>query len=720
MKKQNIFTFLLITILFSGTIKADEGMWLPFMLGRNYEDMKKHGLKLTQEEIYSINHSSLKDAIVSFGGFCTAEVVSEKGLLLTNHHCGYDAIADASSEDHNYLDNGFWAKNHQEEIAVPGLTATFVISMEDVTEQILKNLTDDMTEEERAMKISELSQVLVQEAIGDSHYKAYVRDFYEGNEFYIFVTETYQDVRLVGTPPQSIGKFGYDSDNWIYPRHTGDFSMFRIYAGADNTPVAYSEDNKPFEPRHALPISLKGYKTGDFSMIFGFPGSTDRYLSSWGVEQALNIEQPKRVEIRRKKLDIMDKHMKENTTVRLNYSSKHAQVANYWKYFIGQTEQLKNNKVADKKREIEARFTTYAEANPKYKDVLGDVKAAYAYTDDYIYPQVYQSEFIYSVDLNLNVFLFSMVKKYEEEQGIGVMVYNNIKNSRLYKFYETADMDIEFETLEAVLKMYYNDIPKEMLPELIKKYGDKGKLDKLVKKARKKSIFTSKEKFDKFDKVVTQWADKSKGFPFAVLEKDPLYQIITSIAEKYDELTETEEYIAMENKLSRANRLFIKGYRAMDKNKVFYPNANSTMRLSYGNILPYSPKAGEEYDIYTTIEGVLEKEDPTKEEYFVPQKLKDLVAKKDYGIYANDKGEMVVNFISNNDITGGNSGSPVINGSGELIGIAFDGNWEAMSGDIFFEDDIQRSISVDIRYVLFVIDKYGEAHNLIEEMTLVK
>jgi hypothetical protein len=714
MKRQIIALTFISTLLFSGFAKADEGMWLPFLLGRNYEDMKKHGLNLTQEEIYSINNSSLKDAIVSFGGFCTAEVISEKGLLLTNHHCGYDAIAGASTEEKNYLDNGFWAKELNQEIAVPGLTATFIISIADVTEQITKNLTDDMSEEERAIVIKKISTELTAEAVGESNYKAFVRDFFEGNEFYIFVTETYQDVRLAGAPPESIGKFGHDTDNWMYPRHTGDFSLFRIYSGTDNKPAAYSEDNQPYSPKHSLPVSIKGYEKGDFAMIFGFPGSTDRYLSSFGIEQAVNIEQPKRVEIRKAKLDIMKKYMNESTEVRLNYSSKHAQVANYWKYFIGQSEQLKNNKVADKKRELEARFNDFAKENPEYASIMETIENTYKLTDNRVYADVYQSEFIYSVDLNLNVFRFVLLEGYVE-QGMGERAYASFKE-QMMGFYETANLDLEFETLEAVLKMYYTDIPEDMLPELIKNAGDKGKLSKLVRKAKRKSIFSSKAKFEKFDELVQE----SEEFPIEKLKEDPLFQLIESIYSEYKELTDNEEYAKAMDNLERANRLFVKGYREMDKDKTFYPNANSTLRLTYGSILPYSPKEGKQYPIYTTLEEGLKKEDPNNPEFHVSPKLKELYNEKDYGIYANEKGEMVVNFISNNDITGGNSGSPVINADGHLIGTAFDGNWEAMSGDIFFEKDIQRTISCDIRYILFIIEKYGEAHNLIEELEIVE
>lgn len=711
MRKITISLLLIILVLSSFRSKADEGMWLPFLLGRNYEEMKRLGLNLTEEEIYSINNSSLKDAIVSFGGFCTAEVISKKGLLLTNHHCGYDAIAGVSTEEANHLDEGFWAKNHTEEIPIPELTATFIISIADVTEQIVKNLTESMTEEERAAKIKELSEILTQEATEGTAYKAYVRDFFEGNEFYIFVTETYNDVRLTGTPPEAIGKFGYDTDNWMYPRHTGDFSLFRIYAGKDNKPAAYAKDNMPYVPKHALPISLKGYKEGDFAMVFGFPGGTDRYLSSFGVEQAINLEQPKRVDIRAKKLEIMKRYMDKDTKVRLNYASKYAQVANYWKYFIGQTEQLKRNKVANKKREIESRFTTFAQDKPEYQEVFKLIEDAYKTTDEFVNTKIYQSEFIYTVDLNVNIFRMTFVdnafQKGEDERAN--MVYAYVKGI-LLEFYESANLDIEFEILTEVLKMYYNDIPENFQPELIKKIGGKGQIDKFIEKARKKSIFGSKENFEKFD----------AKFNIKKLRKDPLYQLISGINEQYQAVNDIPAHKEAKENLKRANRLFVKGYREMEPERLFYPNANSTLRLTYGSILPYSPEQGTTYPINTFIGGVMEKEDPNNPEFHVPGKLKQLYEAKDYGRYADENGDLAVNFISNNDITGGNSGSPVLNADGHLIGTAFDGNWEAMSGDVFFEKDIQRTISCDIRYVLFVIDKYGGATNIIDELEIIE
>lgn len=711
MKIKIISATLLSIFMFSSFLKADEGMWLPFLLGRNYEDMKKMGLNLTQEEIYSVNNSSLKDAIVSFGGFCTAEVISKKGMLLTNHHCGYEAIADASSEEENYLDDGFWAESHDMEIPVPDLTATFIILMDDVTEQITRNFTEEMTSAERRQKMQEIQGDLISEYTEGTNYDANIRDFFEGNEFYIFVTETYQDVRLVGNPPESIGKFGHDTDNWMYPRHTGDFALFRVYSDENNNPAPYSEENVPYSPKHSLPISIKGVQEDDFTMVFGFPGGTDRYLSSFGVEQAVNIEQPKRVEIRAKKMDIMKKYMKESTTTRLNYASKYAQVANYWKYFIGQSKQLEKNNVADKKREIENRFKNFAKENKEYKKLFKDMKKYYKFKNDYVYSETYMMEFIFSVPLNVNVFTHSYIEEFYEEgeEMRGAMVQQFLAD-RMIGFYEDSEMDLEFETLTELLKMYHNDIPKKQQPKELYKIGKKGEIENYIQEVRKNSVFASEEKFLAF----------SEEFELEKLKEDPLYSLIKSIADKNEEITSTEKYEKMEESYSRAKRLFLEGYQKMESEKLFYPDANSTLRLTYGQVKPYKNQENELMEIQTYLSGVMAKEDPDNDEFNVPQKLKDLYEAKDFGDYGNEDGTLSVNFISNNDITGGNSGSPVINGDGHLIGTAFDGNWEAMSGDIFFEDEVQRTISCDIRYVLFVIDKYGEAHNLIEEMEIVK
>jgi hypothetical protein len=707
--KKIVFALVLLTYSMGNIARADEGMWLPFLIGRNYEDMKKHGLKLTQEQIYSINKSSLKDAVISFGGFCTGEIISNQGLILTNHHCGYDAIAANSTEEHNYLDNGFWAKNFEEEIAVPGLTATFMIRMEDVTAQVAKELNSKMTPEERAKKIKEITDVLISDATKGTNYEAFVRDFYDGNEFYLFVQEVFKDIRLVGTPPQSAGKFGGDTDNWEWPRHTADFSMFRIYAGSDNKPADFSEANVPLKPKSSLPISLKGVKQGDYAMVFGFPGRTNRYLTSYGVEQAISLEQPKIVDIRAKKLEIMKKYMDKDVTVRLHYSSKYAQVANYWKYFIGQTKQLKGNHVADKKRKVEDEFTKYSTGKAEYNNVLSDIQSAFKATNDVVYIKVYHSEFVRQVGINALVHMYKQMwdaKRNGDEQRYNAILASTKPTAE--EFYSESSMDIELETLEEVLKMYMRDIPMEQRVGITRSIGEDG-VAAFMSRVKTNSVFVSKERYE----------EAMKNFDLDILSQDPLFILVKDLSNAYSAAMGQDAVKTANAKLTLANRAFVKGVREMQPNKKFYPNANSTMRLTYGNVLAYDPRDAVHYDYFTTLDGVMQKEDPTNPEFVVDPRIKELWEKKDYGQYASN-GKLPVNFLSNNDITGGNSGSPVINANGELIGTAFDGNWEAMSGDIYFEPNIQRTISLDVRYTLWLIDKCYGATNLINEMKLVK
>lgn len=709
MKKMKIFA-LIGLMLTSVMAKADEGMWLPFMLGRNYADMKKHGLKLTAEQLYSINKSSMKDAIISFGGFCTGEVISDKGLVLTNHHCGYDAIAESSTAEKNYLDNGFWAKNYKEEIAIPGLTATFVIRIEDVSKTINKELNANMTAEERRAKIAELSKTLTAQATEGTHYTAFVRDFFEGNEFYLFVNETFKDIRMVGTPPQSVGKFGGDTDNWMWPRHTGDFSMFRIYSGSDNKPADFNDANVPLTPKHSLPISLKGVKANDYAMIMGFPGRTNRYLTSFGVEQAVSLEQPKIVDVRAKKLEVMKKHMDQDVEVRLNYSSKYAQVANYWKYFIGQSTQLTNNKVADKKRKIEADFMKFSKGKAEYETVLSDYEKSYKTLNDVINLKVYQSEFLRQVDI-ISVVYYMQVAEGVEKDGNADRAeqIRNYAMGEADNLFSTKSLDIELETVEALLKMYLNDIPLEQRVGITRNLTAES-VPAFMSRVRAFSIFSSAARYEAFTKNPSS----------KTLTSDPLFILVRDMDMAYTKAMSVQEVQDANASITKSNRLFVQALRLMEPKKNFYPNANSTMRLTYGNVLPYTTNEGKKYNYISNIDELMEKEDPTNPEFVVDAKLKELWKKKDYGQYANSNGQLNVNFLSNNDITGGNSGSPVINGNGELIGLAFDGNWEAMSGDIYFEPNIQRTISVDIRYVLWLVDKCYGADNLIKEMKLVK
>ena len=708
--KKLVIALVVMTYSLGNIARADEGMWLPFLIGRNYEDMKKHGLRLTQDQIYSINKSSLKDAVISFGGFCTGEIISDQSLILTNHHCGYDAIADASTPEKNYLDNGFWAKNNSEEIAVPGLTATFMVRMEDVSATILKELSASMTAEQRAAKIKEISDILIKDATNGTKYEAFVRDFYDGNEFYLFVKETYTDVRLVGTPPQSAGKFGGDTDNWVWPRHTADFSMFRIYAGKDNKPAAFSAENVPLKPRHSLPVSIKGVKEGDYAMVMGFPGRTNRYLTSYGVEQAISLEQPKIVDVRAKKLEIMKKYMDKDVAVRLHYSSKYAQVANYWKYFIGQTKQLKANNVADKKRKVEAEFTKFTTGKAEYDNVLTDIENAFKTTNSIINIRVYQSEFVRQVDINSLVYSFKLAMDQEakgnKERAEAMRKAAVEKANTLFS---ERSMDIELEILEEVLKMYIQDVAVDQQVGLTRSIGVNG-VPAFIARVRSNSVFASKEKFEAF----------MANYSSATLKQDPLFILVKDLDDAYMKATGDATVKQAMEKLARGNRLFVKAVREMQPNKKFYPNANSTMRLTYGNVLSYEPRDAVKYDYYTTIDGVMSKEDATNPEFNIDPRMKEVWMKKDFGQYGTADGKLVVNFLTNNDITGGNSGSPCINANGELIGTAFDGNWEAMSGDIYFEPTIQRTIVCDIRYVLWIIDKCYGATNLVKEMKLVK
>ncbi len=708
--KKLVIALVVMTYSLGNIARADEGMWLPFLIGRNYEDMKKHGLRLTQDQIYSINKSSLKDAVISFGGFCTGEIISDQSLILTNHHCGYDAIADASTPEKNYLDNGFWAKNNSEEIAVPGLTATFMVRMEDVSATILKELSASMTAEQRAAKIKEISDILIKDATNGTKYEAFVRDFYDGNEFYLFVKETYTDVRLVGTPPQSAGKFGGDTDNWVWPRHTADFSMFRIYAGKDNKPAAFSAENVPLKPRHSLPVSIKGVKEGDYAMVMGFPGRTNRYLTSYGVEQAISLEQPKIVDVRAKKLEIMKKYMDKDVAVRLHYSSKYAQVANYWKYFIGQTKQLKANNVADKKRKVEAEFTKFTTGKAEYDNVLTDIENAFKTTNSIINIRVYQSEFVRQVDINSLVYSFKLAMDQEakgNKERAEAMRKAAVEQANT--LFSERSMDIELEILEEVLKMYIQDVAVDQQVGLTRSIGVNG-VPAFIARVRSNSIFASKEKFEAF----------MANYSSATLKQDPLFILVKDLDDAYMKATGDATVKQAMEKLARGNRLFVKAVREMQPNKKFYPNANSTMRLTYGNVLSYEPRDAVKYDYYTTIDGVMSKEDATNPEFNIDPRMKEVWMKKDFGQYGTADGKLVVNFLTNNDITGGNSGSPCINANGELIGTAFDGNWEAMSGDIYFEPTIQRTIVCDIRYVLWIIDKCYGASNLVKEMKLVK
>lgn len=708
---------LLLLVFLTINAKADEGMFMPFMLKQNYKDMKAAGLEMSYKEIYNPKKPSVKDAIVSLGGFCTAEIISPKGLMLTNHHCGYDAIRENSTPENNILDNGFWAANYGEEKPIPGLTATIIVKMVDVTKQIKSVLTENMDEDLRAKMIKDKSNELALNAVEGTHYQAYVKEFYEGNEFYLIIEEEFKDVRLVGAPPSAIGKYGGDTDNWMWTRHTGDFSMFRIYADANNKPTEFSMDNQPYVPKHHLPVNIGGVKEGDFSFIMGFPGSTDRYLTSYGVKMAVEKDQPTRVDIRGKKLEIMKQDMNASDAVRIQYASTYAQVSNYWKYFIGQSEQLEKNGVYQKKVDIEKKFQAWVDENPakraKYQDVLHNIESSYKVLERINPTNVYYFESIYSIGVNrfmVGHYRLNMLLSEDKVDEAAVKDLADKMKGRTDAFFEKFNYETEVKIIAAMLEMYHANVPEDqhtkMLDSLANAYNNNW-MD-FAKKSMSNSVFTDKDRYLEFIENPTASA----------LDTDPLFQLNLDLFNNYRAITGSEEVRKANKQLSKANRLFIEALREIYSDKKFYPNANFTLRLTYGNILPYSAQ-GKDYKYYTTIEGLMAKEDPNNDEFIVPAKLKELYEAKDYGRYGQD-GTLWVNFISNNDITGGNSGSPVMNSKGELIGCAFDGNWEAMSGDITFEKDFQRTISCDIRYILFVIDKYAGASHLIDEMTIVE
>ncbi len=698
----------------------DEGMWLPMFIQRlNYEDMQKKGLKLTAEEIYSINHSSLKDAIVMLdGGQCTAELVSAEGLLFTNHHCGYNAIQSHSTLDNNYLRDGFWAMSKEQELNNEGMTASLLVRMEDVTEKAMKNVKPDMKDEERSNAIEKELREIEKEASEKGKYDVKIKSFFEGSEYYLFVYITYRDVRLVGAPPTSIGKFGGETDNWIWPRHTGDFCILRIYTDKEGNPASYSQNNIPLEAKYFLPVSIKGVKKNDYAMIMGYPGKTDRYLSSDGVNILLEQTAPTVVKTRDIKLKIMKEAMDADPAVKIKYAAKYAATANYWKYFIGQSKGLKRLNVYGKKKKLEDDFDNWiTKSNERsvYNGVTKDISEAYKVIAD----QQIEMKFWYYQELftGAEALLFS----FKNFPGFTTITQNTDKKYKMdneiimkkakedaAKFFKDFDLEIEKKMFTAVIELYYKNVKKELLPQFLldieKKY--KGDFKKYTDDIYDNSIFASEANFNKFLK-----SPKKK-----TLDKDKLYLAAKDFVTDYVNLQMQKN--KNDKKLSKAKRLFIQGQREMLKDKKFYPDANSTMRTTYGQVLDYYPADAVHYNYQTTMEGIIEKEDPANEEFNVPVKLKELFKSKDFGQYA-ENGNLYTCFLTNTDITGGNSGSPCINDKGELIGIAFDGNWDAMSGDIAFEPELQRTINVDIRYVLFVIDKFAGARNLIQELKIV-
>jgi len=713
--------FLLMTALvmmFQARLQADEGMWLLSLIGQvNMEEMTEMGLQLTADQIYSVNHASLKDAVGALDhGSCTAELVSPDGLLLTNHHCGYGEIQNHSSLEHDYLKDGFWAMSRDEELPNEGKTITFLVWMEEVTDKIVPELNEEMGMQERASKVRSISRDITAEATEGTLYEASVRSMFNGNRYFLFVTETYRDVRLVGAPPESIGKFGYDTDNWMWPRHTGDFSIFRVYTGPDGEPADYSPDNIPLKPKYYLPISMKGYQKGDFTMVMGFPGSTSRYMTSWEIQESLEIEHPIRIEVRGIKQGLMMQDMQNDEKVRIQYSSKYSRSSNYWKNSIGMVEALKKLKVTETKQKQEADFEAWvnhdAQRKAMYGDALNDIRSAIEGRKDLETASNYLIE-AYFLGMETVMFgrnlreLEAVLADPEPDQEQIDMITAALKENA-EGFFKNYNPPTDKKVMTAMANVLIDKVDDQYLPssmlEVKTKY--KGDAAKYVEHYFKKSILTDQARYNAF----------MDNPSLKVLRKDPGYQAVLGTQKLYEIGGMMAQY---EESYSRGTRLYLKGLIEMYPDKDFYSDANSTMRMNYGVVGDYHPRDAVLYEDFTTLKGVMEKEDPNNFEFIVPDRLKKLYKAKDYGQYGED-GIMHVCFTSNNDITGGNSGSPVMNANGELLGLAFDGNWEAMSGDVAFVPDLQKCIVVDIRYVLFVIDKYAGAGQLVKEMTLVQ
>ena len=712
MKRLSILAVLLVILPF-GRIMAGEGMWIPMLLQYNEKEMQEMGMKITAEDIYSINHSSLKDAIVLFGGGCTGEIVSDYGLLLTNHHCGYDYIQKHSSVEHDYLTNGFWAMNRSQELPCPGLSVIFLREMRDVTEKVLFNINVDMPEDERQAKIDENIKKLVAQFEKETQYKVSIKPFFLGNEYYVLFNEVYTDVRLVGCPPSNIGKFGGDTDNWVWPRHTGDFSVFRVYADKDGHPADYSADNVPYKPAKHLDISLKGAEEGDFAFVFGYPARTNEYLPAVAVDQEANLIDPITVDLRGKVLDIYNKYQEQDPKVRIQYASKHASLGNGWKKWMGVTEGINHFHGVEKKRAFEEDFQEWvlgARNRYMYLDLLKNFEQSYKELEPY------ELAYTYLTEAGLRIELIGFARRFAKlaevtkdtpQDKIDQMIASLKKSSEVFfkDYYEPIDREVA----AMLLKEYMKAQPADFRPSFLNDIKD---VDAFVDKLFAKSMFTDEAK-------VNELLDNFKPNKAKKLANDPALQAYQSLIDFY--LNNIDEQMTSINaNIDRMRRLYMKGQMEMQTEKRLFPDANFTLRVTYGKVEGFKPQDGKTYRHFTTLEGIMQKENPDIYDYVVEPRLKELYNNKDYGRYADKDGTMHVAFTASVHTTGGNSGSPILNADGQLLGLNFDRCWEGTMSDLIYDPDICRNISVDIRYVLFIIDKFAGARHLVDEMTIVE
>jgi len=714
--KKIILTLLSITIIGNYYLSADEGMWIPLLLEKyTIADMQKKGFKLTAEDIYSINKASLKDAIVIFGRGCTGELVSDEGLLLTNHHCGFDQIQKHSTIEKDYLANGFWAMNKQEELPNPGLTVQFLVRIEDVTAATLKGVDKNINQTERYKLIRENTRALETKAVEGTHYKASIRPFFYGNEYYLFVYEEFKDIRLVGAPPSSIGKFGGDTDNWMWPRHTGDFSVFRIYADKNNNPADYSTENVPYKPKKSLKVSLKGVNENDFTWVLGYPGTTQEYLTSHAIKLISEVRNPHKIMLRDKRLEIMNAYMENNDTIRLKYASKNYGISNAWKKWEGEINGLNKLDAINRKIRIEEEFQKWAQNKEEYNGLLSQFSNMYSKLEPYAVAFDYWREAINGVEIIDFASDFEKLVKLSETQIDSAELINEITklqniSSAFYKDYESR---IDNKIFKALLPLYFKNVNREFYPSLdsIIQNEFSGDYNQYIDKLLKETVFNKPEKLNE---LLSNYSIER----IVEIKNDPIFLFYQSFLDAYTNKISGSYFSFMENSDSLYH-IYINGIREMQPEKIFYPDANFTMRVAYGKVKGYYPIDGVKYLHYTTLNGVIEKDNPAIYDYDVPEKLKDLYNKKDYGMYEKD-GSVPVCFIATNHTTGGNSGSPVLDAYGNLIGLNFDRAWEGIASDMMYDPDFSRNVTLDIRYVLFIIDKYAGAKHLVDEMVIVK
>jgi hypothetical protein len=712
---KRFFALVCIQLFLVATVHADEGMWLPLYINKVINNMKTEGCKLKPDQIYNMNKSSVKDGIVHFGGFCTGEIVSNQGLIFTNHHCGFDAIANLSTSDKNYLDNGFWAKNASDEIRVPGLTASILVYMQDVTARV----TGAANKDEEIKKI-------ISEATAGNGYTAKVESMFFGNEYYLMVHEVFKDIRFVGAPPSAIGKFGGDTDNWMWPRHTGDFSVFRIYVGADNKPAEYSPNNKPYTPKYFFPINLKGVQPNDFVMIMGYPGRTTRYLSSSSIESLTGVDYPERASVLKTKLDMWDEEMDKDVNVRLHLSGTYASLMNAQKYYEGAMNAIKHSPCLSQKKLLEKGFMDWVNGDEtrktKYGTILADLTKLETDNAKTIGFAQYLNYGYYGIQLGVFGRNFKELKRLLSETTVDQAAVNTeigkikLTMPAYFNGLEKA-VKADQKAMAAILRLAQKNLNQEYWAKTLSRYeftkinpqtGPGDQYDQFAAMVYANTMLADSNLLNKF------FAKPTKD----VFEKDLGLMYAMDILELRD--TYRPKILEITTKRNELMKVYVQGLKEYQSTKFLYPDANSTLRLTYGQVKAYAPRDGMSYNWYTTHRGILEKEIPGDDEFDVPADLKTLLVNKDFGKYANKKGELPVCFLANLDITGGNSGSPVINGKGELVGIAFDGVWEGMVGDIYFDDNYNRTISVDIRYVIFIIDKMAHADRIISELKLIQ